>query len=93
MELGGSDPFIVCQDVDIEKITTCAVKGRFINCGELVLQYDIDSSFAIKTYERYVGKNALNNPQVQFSVSLPRYVVVIKPTKIMSWDFTKAEAS
>ena len=61
--------------------------------GIAELQDDIDGSFARKSYERYAGKNALNNPQVQFSVSLPRYIVVIKPTKIMSWDFTKIEAS
>jgi nitroimidazol reductase NimA-like FMN-containing flavoprotein (pyridoxamine 5'-phosphate oxidase superfamily) len=61
--------------------------------GLAELQDDIDSSFARKTYERYVGKIALNYPQIQFSVSLPRYVVVIKPIKIMSWDFTKIEAS
>ena len=61
--------------------------------GIAELHDDTDSSFARKTYERYAGKNALNNPQVQFSVSLPRYIVVIKPTKIISWDFTKIEAS
>jgi nitroimidazol reductase NimA-like FMN-containing flavoprotein (pyridoxamine 5'-phosphate oxidase superfamily) len=61
--------------------------------GIAELQDDIVGSFARKSYERYAGKNALNNPQVQFSVSLPRYIVVIKPTKIMSWDLTKIEAS
>lgn len=58
--------------------------------GIAKIRDEIDNnSFARKTYERYVGKSALSNPFVQFSVNLPRYVIVIKPTKIISWNFNK----
>lgn len=38
------------------------------------------------SYERYVGRNSLSNPMVQYSINQPRYVIVIKPTKFVSWD-------
>ena len=34
LELGGSNPFIVCEDANVEKASNGAVKGRFINCGQ-----------------------------------------------------------
>ncbi|MFL6318003.1 MAG: pyridoxamine 5'-phosphate oxidase family protein [Nitrososphaeraceae archaeon] len=58
--------------------------------GIVEIRDEIDNnSFARKTYERYVGKGALDNPFVQFSVNMPRYMLVIKPAKIISWDFNK----
>jgi hypothetical protein len=59
--------------------------------GVAELRDDIDNSFIKRTYERYVGKNAINDPMVQFSVNLPRYMVVIRPTRIISWDFTRGQ--
>jgi nitroimidazol reductase NimA-like FMN-containing flavoprotein (pyridoxamine 5'-phosphate oxidase superfamily) len=57
--------------------------------GEAEIKDDIDHSVAIKMYERYAGKEALNNPMVQFSINLPRHILVVKPMKILSWDISK----
>ncbi len=34
LELGGKDPFIVCDDADIEAAAHAAMSGTFINCGQ-----------------------------------------------------------
>jgi acyl-CoA reductase-like NAD-dependent aldehyde dehydrogenase len=34
MELGGSDPMLVCDDADLESAVSGALRGRFFNCGQ-----------------------------------------------------------
>lgn len=34
LELGGSDPMLVCDDADLESAVSGALKGRFYNCGQ-----------------------------------------------------------
>jgi hypothetical protein len=36
-----------------------------------------------------VVDDALNNPMVQFSIGMPRHILVSKPVKVVSWDLAK----
>ena len=59
LELGGSDPFIVCEDADIEKASTGAVKGRFINCGQSCIaskRFIVVNEVADEFTEKFVQK-------------------------------------
>jgi acyl-CoA reductase-like NAD-dependent aldehyde dehydrogenase len=59
LELGGSDPFIVCEDADVEKASTGAVKGRFINCGQSCIaskRFIVVKNIANEFTEQFVTK-------------------------------------
>jgi acyl-CoA reductase-like NAD-dependent aldehyde dehydrogenase len=60
LELGGSDPFIVCEDADIEKASNGAIKGRFINCGQSCIaskRFIIVKNIANEFIEKFVQKS------------------------------------
>ena len=59
LELGGSDPMIVCDDANIDRAVSAASVGRFFNCGQaclavkrLYLQDKIADEFIAKLVEK-----------------------------------------
>ena len=57
--VGGSDPFIVCEDADIEKAWTGAAKGRFTNCGQSCVaskRFIVVKDGAEEFTEKYIQK-------------------------------------
>src|SRR4051812_31611923 len=59
LELGGSDPMIICDDADLAKAASAASMGRFYNCGQACLAIKrvyVFASVADEVIEAIVAK-------------------------------------
>lgn len=59
LELGGSDPLIVCEDADVNAAVSAAAVGRFFNCGQACLAIKrlyLFESIADEFIEKLIGK-------------------------------------
>lgn len=59
LELGGSDPMIVCEDSDLDRAVSAASVGRFFNCGQACLAVKrlyLSEKIADEFIEKLVGK-------------------------------------
>lgn len=65
LELGGSDPFIVLKDAELEEAANVAVKSRMINCGQSCIaakRFIVEIDVAEEFIDKFKSKMAALKP-------------------------------
>jgi len=75
LELGGSDPMIVCDDADIDEAVSAASVGRFFNCGQACLAIKRLYLFD-KIYDQFVAKLVTKMDRLRVGNGLEQGVIV-----------------
>jgi succinate-semialdehyde dehydrogenase/glutarate-semialdehyde dehydrogenase len=75
LELGGSDPMIVCDDADIDEAVSAASVGRFFNCGQACLAIKRLYLFE-KIYDQFVSKLVAKTEKLRVGNGLEQGTIV-----------------
>jgi succinate-semialdehyde dehydrogenase/glutarate-semialdehyde dehydrogenase len=75
LELGGSDPMIVCDDADIDEAVSAASVGRFFNCGQACLAIKRLYLFE-KIYDQFVARLSAKVEKLRIGNGLEQGVIV-----------------
>jgi succinate-semialdehyde dehydrogenase/glutarate-semialdehyde dehydrogenase len=75
LELGGSDPMIVCNDANIDEAVSAASVGRFFNCGQACLAIKRLYLFD-KIYDQFVAKLTGKMEKLRVGNGLEQGVIV-----------------
>jgi acyl-CoA reductase-like NAD-dependent aldehyde dehydrogenase len=75
LELGGSDPMIVCDDANIDEAVSAASVGRFFNCGQACLAIKRLYLFE-KIYDQFVSKLLTKVEKLRIGNGLDQGVIV-----------------
>ncbi len=75
LELGGSDPMIVCDDADVDEAVSAASVGRFFNCGQACLAIKRLYLFD-KIYDEFVPKLVSKVEKLRVGNGLEQGVIV-----------------
>jgi succinate-semialdehyde dehydrogenase/glutarate-semialdehyde dehydrogenase len=75
LELGGSDPMIVCDDADLDEAVRAASVGRFFNCGQACLAVKRLYVFE-RVYDQFVSRLAAKTQKLRVGNGLEAGVML-----------------
>ena len=75
LELGGSDPMIVCDDADLDQAVSAASVGRFFNCGQACLAIKRLYLFD-KIYDQFVSKLVVKAEKLRVGNGIEQGIIV-----------------
>ena len=76
MELSGHSPFIVCEDVDINKVADIAITGKFRNNGQV----------CISPNRFYIQENRKEEFVSAFMDRAKKLKIGMEWMKVLNWD-------
>jgi len=85
LELGGKDPFIVCEDADFEYVTKMALRGAFLNCGQNCVSAERFYVFE-PLYDRFVARILETMPKLKQGPNAPDVGAINMPLQLKKYQ-------
>jgi acyl-CoA reductase-like NAD-dependent aldehyde dehydrogenase len=83
LELGGKDPFIVCDDCDLPYTIAMALRGAFLNCGQNCLSAERFYVYD-KVYDTFIQEVLKVMPTLSQGPNKPDVGAINMPAQVMT---------
>jgi len=81
LELGGKDPYIVCEDADLDYCIDIGLRAAFFNCGQNCLSAERFYVYD-KIYDKFVNRVKELTPKIQQGPDMPDIGAINMPLQL-----------
>jgi acyl-CoA reductase-like NAD-dependent aldehyde dehydrogenase len=87
LELGGKDPFIICEDADLDYTVKMALRGAFLNCGQNCVSAERFYVYN-EIYDKFIEEVKKTMPKIVQGVGAPDVGAINMPSQLKKYiDF------